>query len=141
MFSNPLFNNILNEIERESTNEKKCLISRLDIHPYNSITLPCNHGYRVEYFRKLIRKNPLKCPYCSLNVDSKLIVKQCSHLNNKTSTQCTKTTLCDSGFCMIHGKPKCIKILKNGNRCTKNEVKNGMCNLHNCTGENLNKII
>jgi predicted component of viral defense system (DUF524 family) len=77
MFTNPLFNNILDEIERETTNDKKCLISRLNIYPYNSITLPCNHGYRVEYFRKLMRKkNQLKCPYCSLNIDCISIFKQ-----------------------------------------------------------------
>jgi hypothetical protein len=132
MFTNPLFNTILEEIERESINKDNnvCLISRLDLYPYNCITLPCTHRYRIEYLKKLLKKKPVTCPYCSLTFDPETLVKQCSYKHKTTLVQCTKTTYCDSGVCILHGKPKCTKVLKTGNTCSKNQVKDGRCKIH-----------
>lgn len=129
MFINPLFNNILKDVENESISEKKCLISRLDILPYNSITLSCNHCYRVDYFIKILKKKPVKCPYCRNIIDIESIKKTCSFITKKNEV-CNKITYCDTGLCKIHGKPKCTFILKNGKKCGKNQFINDKCNIH-----------
>jgi hypothetical protein len=129
MFENPLLNNILSEIQKETTQTNKCLISRLDLYPHNTITLPCNHSYRVDYFIKILRKKP-KCPYCGTEVNINIISKKCSGLTKK-GIVCEKTTYCDSGLCKIHSKPKCTQILKNGKQCSRNQIQGCVtCKLH-----------
>lgn len=133
MFKNTYFNDLLAEIQKESKNENKCLISRLDLYAYNSITLPCNHSYRVDYFSKIIRKHSPKCPYCSISFTPVLLQKNCSYLTKK-NTVCGKTTYCNSGLCKVHGSimfaPKCTHILKNGKICTKIQFENEKCKTH-----------
>lgn len=134
-----------------------CLISKEPIE--HKITLECNHSFEYYYLYEEIKQQKqrhrsyFKCPYCRNKYNGTIPYYEIEgvdkinyvNYNNKTLLpllKCSKENCnlyankyTNGCLCIKHSKIVdiiyCSAICKNGNQCSKKQVINGVCNIHN----------
>ena len=100
-FENEIYKKLLNEVNENLSNDKKCPICRDPLNMDN-LTLDCKHSYHSN---------------CIINSFNYYETKKC--------------LLCNTNFLLTKYESTCSKVMKNGKQCTRkcyNSQK--MCNLH-----------
>lgn len=118
-FKTPALNQLANILRASSRGEEHCLISRMSVDETNSVRLPCNHVYHIDYYSASVRKRH-RCPYCALVYAPEDLERPCS--------ECGQVTPIQNGKCKKHNQPRCSFIIKKG----KNKGKE--CGLRAGTG-------
>lgn len=128
VFQNPSLIRLVKTIRAESTGENRCLISRLQVTSKNSVCLPCNHIFHIDYYTNIKKKH--NCPYCGKWYNVNLLEKPCTHL------ECSEMTTIQNGICKKHNKTTCTHVLSKGKRkgdaCGANVINNStpFCSRH-----------
>ena len=114
LFSNPEYNQILNECSPEN----KCIICS-DKLTLGAITLECGHKYHVNCLKLSFNKyEAKKCPYCSVKINFNKYKKKCIQVK-RNGEVCGKNCLTDSSLCSYHIN---LKLKKMAKESSKNEV-------------------
>ena len=138
-------------------NNELCLISKEPIE--HKITLECNHSFEYYYLYEEIKQQKqrhriyFKCPYCRNKYNGTIPyyeiegVDKINYINYTNKTLLPLLKCCKDNcnlyankyingcLCIKHKKASeivtCTAICKNGKQCSKKQIINGVCNVHN----------